>query len=153
MSTVLQVLETHMISTHQDTGVPSSQKFSFWSFSEKDSHFLSWQLLMCFVTIVLSCLEFYINGIMQYVTFWGWLLLFNIMHLETFILCVSGITFYCWSIPLYGCIPVFMFTCQDHSGGLQILITMPRAGINIFTHMYVCAHINVFSHGLKKPGA
>ena len=72
------------------------------------------------------------------------------MHFETSIVCVSGITFYCRSIPFYGCIPVFIFTFQDHSGCFQFLITINKAGINIFTHLYVYAHINVFSHGLQK---
>ena len=76
------------------------------------------------------------------------------MHFEMSIVCVSGITFYCRSIPFYGCIPVFIFTFQDHSGCFQFFITINKAGINIFTHLYVYAHINVFSHGLpKKPGA
>lgn len=108
-----------------------------------------------FVTIVLSFLEFYINGIMQYVTFWGWLLLFNTnapRNIHT--LCIRDY-FLLLKHPIVWMYPSFLIHVPRSLGGLQFLITMPRAGINIFTHMYVCAHINVvFSHGLKKsPGA
>lgn len=141
--------ETHMISTHQDTGVPSSSNASFWSFSEKDSTSCSGSL-MCFVTSSAVFPRVY-NGIMQYVTFWGWLLLFNIMRTWDRPYFVVRITFIAGgSIPLYGCIPVLRPTHKI----IQVVCSFDNYAwdcINDILHTCMCVPILMcFLHGLKK---
>lgn len=94
------------------------KKFSYVApFTDNPSPpLMPWQLLIYYLSVVLPFREGPINGIMQYIDLWVWLLLFTLIYLKFIhVVCLSVLySLLLNSTPLYRCISC-LSTTQLHS--------------------------------------